>query len=164
MSWRWPCFGRGVGLDDPQRSLPNPTILWFCDSVSPFIVLQNQFRWFDLLSVLCLMHTKRLLASFAARAHCLLMGNLVSTKTTSSFSANLVASTYWCIGLFLLWSRTWLFSLLNFIRVSSALFSRLIRSFWMAAQQSGEQTTPLHFVLSAVLPHVQEPCSFGSIN
>jgi len=28
---RWPCFGRGVGLDDPQRSLPTPNILWFCD-------------------------------------------------------------------------------------------------------------------------------------
>ena len=27
---RWPCFGRGVGLDDPQRSLPTPTC---CDSV-----------------------------------------------------------------------------------------------------------------------------------
>jgi len=24
---------RRVGLDDPQRSLPTPTILWFCDSV-----------------------------------------------------------------------------------------------------------------------------------
>jgi len=24
---RQPCFGRGVGLDDPQRSLPNPNIL-----------------------------------------------------------------------------------------------------------------------------------------
>ena len=32
---RWPCFGRRVGLDDPQRSLPTPTILWFCDSVTP---------------------------------------------------------------------------------------------------------------------------------
>ena len=31
---RWPCFGRRVGLDDPQRSLPIPTILWFCDSVN----------------------------------------------------------------------------------------------------------------------------------
>ena len=30
---RWSCFGRGFGLDDPQRSLPTPTILWFCDSV-----------------------------------------------------------------------------------------------------------------------------------
>ena len=28
---RWPCFGRGVGLDDPQRSLPTLNILWFCD-------------------------------------------------------------------------------------------------------------------------------------
>ena len=27
---RWPCFGRRVGLGDPQRSLPTPTILWFC--------------------------------------------------------------------------------------------------------------------------------------
>ena len=27
-----PCFGRGGGLDDPQRSLPTPTILWFCNS------------------------------------------------------------------------------------------------------------------------------------
>ena len=26
-----PCFGRGVGLDDPQSSLPTPTILWFCE-------------------------------------------------------------------------------------------------------------------------------------
>jgi len=23
-----------VGLDDPQRSLPTPTILWFCGSVT----------------------------------------------------------------------------------------------------------------------------------
>ena len=30
---RWSCFGRGVGLDDPQTSIPIPTILWFCDSV-----------------------------------------------------------------------------------------------------------------------------------
>jgi len=27
----WPCFSRGVGPDDPQRSLPTPNILWFCD-------------------------------------------------------------------------------------------------------------------------------------
>ena len=30
---RWPSFGRRFGLDDPQRSLPTPNILWFCDSV-----------------------------------------------------------------------------------------------------------------------------------
>ena len=29
---RWPCFGRRVGLDDPQRSLPTPNILWFCEN------------------------------------------------------------------------------------------------------------------------------------
>ena len=29
---RWPCFGGRVGLNDAQRSLPTPTILWFCDS------------------------------------------------------------------------------------------------------------------------------------
>ena len=29
---RWPCFGRRVGLDDPQRSLSTLNILWFCDS------------------------------------------------------------------------------------------------------------------------------------
>ena len=28
---RQPCFRRRVGLDDPQRSLPTPTILWFCE-------------------------------------------------------------------------------------------------------------------------------------
>ena len=31
---RWPCFGRGVGLHDPQRCLRTPNILWFCDSVT----------------------------------------------------------------------------------------------------------------------------------
>ena len=33
---RSPCFGRGVGLDDSQRSLPTPKILWYCDSVRFF--------------------------------------------------------------------------------------------------------------------------------
>ena len=26
-------LGQGVGLGDPQRALPTPNILWFCDSV-----------------------------------------------------------------------------------------------------------------------------------
>ena len=34
---RWPCFGRGVGLHDPQRSLPTLNVLWFCD------MFQTQF-------------------------------------------------------------------------------------------------------------------------
>ena len=33
---RWPCFGRRVGLDDPQRSLPTPTILWIVPSRTAF--------------------------------------------------------------------------------------------------------------------------------
>ena len=37
---RWPCFGRGVQLDDPQRSLPTLNIL--CDSVW-FCVLNLEF-------------------------------------------------------------------------------------------------------------------------
>jgi len=44
---RWPCFGRRVGLDDPQRSLPTPTILWFCDSVIfllLFLLSRPQYR------------------------------------------------------------------------------------------------------------------------
>ena len=40
---RWTCFGRGVGLDDPQRFLPAPTILWFRGSVKYRLSgLQNQ--------------------------------------------------------------------------------------------------------------------------
>ena len=35
---RWPCFGRGVGLDDPQKSLPTPNILWFCEFLQPPIL------------------------------------------------------------------------------------------------------------------------------
>ena len=38
---RWPCFGRGLGPDDPKRSLPTATILWFCDSV---ILYNEVFR------------------------------------------------------------------------------------------------------------------------
>ena len=36
----WPCFGRRVGLDDPQRSLPTPNILWFCISCN-----HSEARW-----------------------------------------------------------------------------------------------------------------------
>ena len=36
---RRPCFGRGIGLDDQQRSLTTLNILWFCDSVTQSTVL-----------------------------------------------------------------------------------------------------------------------------
>ena len=38
----WPCLGRRVRLGDPQRSLPNPTILWFCDSVIPHLAADRR--------------------------------------------------------------------------------------------------------------------------
>ena len=40
-----PASAGGVGLDDPQRSLPTPTILWFCDSVILWIITANIFLW-----------------------------------------------------------------------------------------------------------------------
>ena len=42
---RWPCFGRRIELDDPQRSLPTPTILWFCDSVTFATNLECHSWW-----------------------------------------------------------------------------------------------------------------------
>jgi len=35
----WPCFSRRVGLGDPQRSLPTPTMLWFYLSWNQDILL-----------------------------------------------------------------------------------------------------------------------------
>ena len=48
---RWPCFSRRVGLDDPQRSLPTPNILWFYDKVarySPSSLWTLQEGWCNL--------------------------------------------------------------------------------------------------------------------
>jgi len=42
--YRWTIFSRGVGLDDPQRSLRIPTILWFCDSWRTAIYLRRFFK------------------------------------------------------------------------------------------------------------------------
>ena len=41
---RWPCFCRGVGLDDPQRSLPTPNILWLCDYLESWFWLYTSLR------------------------------------------------------------------------------------------------------------------------
>jgi len=44
----WPCFGRRVGLEDPQMSLPTPNILWFWEIIlrnpDHFILTQNLSR------------------------------------------------------------------------------------------------------------------------
>ena len=45
---RWPCFGMGVGLDDPHRSLPTPTILWFLwTATTSFLNVYTVFVFFD---------------------------------------------------------------------------------------------------------------------
>jgi len=41
---RWPCFGRAVGLDDPQRSLPTPNVLCFCDWMAPLCSYYDTWR------------------------------------------------------------------------------------------------------------------------
>ena len=61
---RWPCFGRGVRLDDPQSFLPTPTILWFCDSAmdssqSTDYTLQSIPNWKTDFRCLCLGWTPR---------------------------------------------------------------------------------------------------------
>ena len=57
------------------------------------------------------MHPRIPLAFLAARAHCWLMVNLLSTRTPRSLSAELLysrstPSLYWCMGLFLPMCRT----------------------------------------------------------
>ena len=48
---RWPCFSRGVVLDDPQRSLPTPNILGFCDSVTTNMPKDFLFIYWSFLGV-----------------------------------------------------------------------------------------------------------------
>ncbi|KAK4810782.1 hypothetical protein QYF61_008754, partial [Mycteria americana] len=103
----------------------------------------------DLLAILCLMQPRIPLA-LAARAHCWLMFNLVSTRTPRSFSARLLSSwvapsIYWCLGLFLPKCRTWHFPWLNCMRFLSAHFSSLLRSLWVAARPSGISASPPSF-------------------
>ena len=72
---RRPCFGRRIGLDDPQRSLPTPNILWFCDSVKCRWLTQVYTRqWEPLISLLyslpgsCLLEAK--MQSVSLRSSC----------------------------------------------------------------------------------------------
>ena len=63
----WPCFGRRVELDDPQRSLPTPKILGFCDCLTwilrrvelfpSFLVLSPKTDLLWLLVICCNMNT-----------------------------------------------------------------------------------------------------------
>ena len=52
---RWPCFGGEVGLDDPQRSLPTPTVLGFCDrSVCSAAIFTVVTLWVNTVAVFLL--------------------------------------------------------------------------------------------------------------
>ena len=77
----------------------------------------------------CLMQPRIPFASFAVRAHCCLLFNLVFIRIPTSFSPKLstwvTPSLYWCMGLFLPRCSTLTFSLLNFTRFLSAYFSSL---------------------------------------
>ena len=42
---RWRCFGRRVGPDNPQRSLPTPNILWFCKVLFSFCTTTSVLLW-----------------------------------------------------------------------------------------------------------------------
>lgn len=112
------------------------------------MVLQNQLMWFDLRLMLCLMHTERLLI-FTSRAHCWLTCNLVSTRTTRSFSAGLVPSLYWYRVIPSLVQDV-AFSVVELHKGSVSSFLQPDKVLLMAAQPSGEQNTPPGFVLFAI--------------
>ena len=59
---RWPCFDRGVGLHDPQRFLPTPNILWFCEKVKAWVL----FLWKQRMHLFpCLLFTNCFLHDYA---------------------------------------------------------------------------------------------------
>ena len=41
---RWPCFGKGFGLGEPQRSLPTRTIVWYHIQVQIFLHLLEAYN------------------------------------------------------------------------------------------------------------------------
>ncbi|XP_066851872.1 lethal(3)malignant brain tumor-like protein 2 isoform X4 [Anser cygnoides] len=111
-----------------------------------------------LLATCFLMQLGILLVYFAPRVHCWLMFNLVSTRTPGSFLAKVLllstrsaSGVCWCLGLFLPRGRTLHFPVLNFTGFSSAHFSSLSRSLWMAAQPPGVSAAPPSFVSSGNL-------------
>lgn len=94
---------------------------------------------FPQFATLFLVQPRRLLAAFAARAHCWFMFNLMSFSTPVSLSTKLLSnqlapSMYRCMGLFFPSCRISCFHLLKFIRFLFAHFFSPSNSLWMAAQ------------------------------
>lgn len=95
-------------------------------------------------------------AFFAARVHCWIVFNLVSTRILRSFSAELFSSwaapsTHQCKELLLPRYRTLYFPLLNSMIYLSSQFSRLLRFLWSTAWLSGISGTPPAFATSVNL-------------
>lgn len=94
---------------------------------------------FPQFATLFLVQPRRLLAAFAARAHCWFVFNLMSFSTPVSLSTKLLSnqlapSMYRCMGLFFPSCRISCFHLLKFIRFLFAHFFSPSNSLWMAAQ------------------------------
>lgn len=123
----------------------------------------------DLLAMISLMQPGIPLATFTARAHCWVISNLLSNRTTISFSAKLLSShsfpsLYWFMGLFLPKCRICHFPLLNSMRLLLGHFSSLPKFLWMAAQPSCISASPSDFVSFADLHSVSSSRSLKMLN
>ena len=111
---------------------------------------------FDYLVVLCLMHSRMLLALLAARAHCWLILSLLSSSTPRSPSAGLLSSyssPNLYLGLVLLCPRCRIrhLDLITFMLLIIAQCSSLSRSLCKASCPSGESIASPSLVPSANL-------------
>lgn len=91
------------------------------------------------LATLFLMQPRKLLATFAAKAHCWFMFNCMSISTPGSISKNLLSyqmalSMYQCLGIFFHTCKISHFHFLKLIRYLFADFFSPSNSLWMAAQ------------------------------
>jgi len=113
----------------------------------------------DLLVMHLLIQPRGGLTFWAVRAHCWLMSSLPSTSTPRYFSPGLCSdlsspSLYWYKMLTQLRCNTMHLDLLNLMRFSWALCSRLSKSLWIASHPSGVSIVPHSLVSSADLLRV----------
>lgn len=93
----------------------------------------------------------RAVGCLGCRAHCWLLGNLLSivAQLLSCTAAFLPTGpiVYWYIRLFLPGAKLWL-PLLHLNEIPVDLFTTMFRCLWVAAQLSGVSATPPRFVIS----------------
>lgn len=140
---------------------------WTCSNMSNFLVLgspaletvlqvcvSSAEQWgkntsLDLLAVFFLMHPRLLLSFFAARAHCWLMFNSVSSRTPGpSLERWFLAEWHLppCLWLCVPRCRSSNFYFLNFLIFLLAHFFNLQRCLWIMVHLSGVLTLPSSFV------------------